>query len=228
MKKNTVLYLIIGSIIAILACIAAFFLITIKYDYQLLCLKVILGLGAAAFMAALPGTINLDLPKGIHATGVCAIFCIIFFYGIFYGLPKQSSIEMYNVVGYLKFVDKNNSEISAPYQGITFTVTPPKAGIESTGYFHVENIPVDSNDNANSVILTINKQGYNSLDITVDEKLPSAVRNFDIKKEGRKFIINPGKFVLLKKNEDDCIWNQSNTPDYNNHNAITPIEKDSI
>ncbi|MFA6401117.1 MAG: hypothetical protein WCX31_05755 [Salinivirgaceae bacterium] len=215
MKKTTLLYIIIGSILVVLTCFAAFFMVTIESDIQILCLKVILGIGASAFMVALPGAINFDLPKGIHASGVFSIFCIIFFFGI----PSKSSIVMYSVVGNLRFIDTDSTEIASPFEGITFSITPPKTGVENTGYFHIENIPVDENDETNPVILTINKKGYSSLGITVDEDLPAKLKKFEIQRVGNRFDINPNDFVYLKKNRNDCYWGHSLTPAYSSIRA---------
>jgi hypothetical protein len=195
---------------------ASFFFADIKNDTRVLCLKVILAWGIAV-MVALPGTINFDLNKGVHATGVFAVFCIIFFFGV----PNKSNIEMYSVVGNLKFLD-GTKEMTAPYEGITFTITPPRSAIENTGYFHIENIPVDKDDETSPVILTINKKGFTSLGITIDENLPEKLRKFDIKREGNKFFINGDDFVYLKKDPNDLYWGIPNVPVYN-ASAAQPV-----
>lgn len=221
MKKN-LFYILIGSLFVILACVASFFLLSNPSETQYFTLKIFLGLGASAFMVALPGTISVEMNKGVHATGVFAIFIVIVFFAPEW---KEKQVEtdspaLYSVIGYLKLIDNDNKPVDEPYSGITFAISPPKCGVANNGRFSVENIPLDTCNATEQIVLTISKEGYQSLNITVEDGLPEEINPFTIKKDSTVFTVNPKGSVYLKKK-----LKQATTTGYNPNNANIPLEQ---
>jgi hypothetical protein len=221
MKKNQ-FYILVGSLFVVLACVASFFLLSNPSESQYFTLKIFLGLGASAFMVALPGTISVEMNKGVHATGVFAIFIVIVFFAPEW---KEKHVEpdspaLYSVIGYLKLVDNNNKPLDEPYEGITFSISPPKCGVANNGRFSVENIPLDTCNATEQIVLTISKEGYQSVNVTVEDGLPEDINPFKIKKDSTVFTVNPNGTVYLKKK-----LKQATIAEYNPDSTNTPIKQ---
>lgn len=191
MKNTMWAYLFIGAGVLILASIGSFALID-DAEMKWFVLKVVLGLGASAFVVALPGTINVNLSPKIQATGSLAFFAIIFFFGPKYE-EKEIPYDVIRVEGRLNLEEVSASG-SKDYSGITFNVTPPKATIMPNGHFMVENILIPKSERNTPICLQIKKNGYIEvvLDVTASDSLKKEEKN-------KTYTVNNGASINLQK-----------------------------
>lgn len=207
MKNTTWAYLFIGAGVLILASIGSFALID-DAEMKWFVLKVVLGLGAAAFVVALPGTINLNVSSKIQATGSLAIFAMIFYFG---PQPKAEadSFDVIRVEGRLN-LEELSATGSADFSGITFNVTPPKATISPNGRFTVENILIPKSDRNTPICLQIKKNGY--IDVVLDVPASDSLKK---EEKNKIYTVNNGASIRLQR-----LPTLSSSPAYNPNGSM--------
>lgn len=162
MKDQKWVYLFIGTVVLILAGALSYNMVD-DAGSKWFIVKVILGLGAAAFVVALPGTINVELPAKIQATGSLAIFVLIVF------VPKDPIVvpppayELITIKGRLETADDSKFT-----QDVTFTIAPT---IEwsNDGSFTIGKIAKSKDESIDNVWVTIHKPGYQPFNIKLDD-----------------------------------------------------------
>lgn len=203
MKDQKWVYLAIGTVILLMAGGLSYTMVQ-DTAAKWYIVKVILGLGAAAFVVALPGTINVELPAKVQATGSLAVFVLILFADrLFAPTPTPAQVEAYDrifVTGQLVAIgaDENEGKVNA---GVTFSISP-QAIVNETGKFTVDNILVPKADRNKSISLTIHKPGYKDFDIDLTDSSGINKEFYTVKKINNEYRINEGAVIKLTKKQN--------------------------
>ena len=201
-------YVTIGTALLVAVGVGAVFLAPhmgrIEYNF----LSILMALAGAAFMVAIPGTLEANWPGVGKATGALAVFLVIMaamFYVSKYEDPSR--VSMVSISGYITLDDMVDETGDSVFQNLECSVDPPTiTRVQNTSQFKIENAVIFRSDGGtdNNPRLRISKAGYTGKTIEIRESEgPSAAYPYIVRKNGSDYSIDISTPVTLvhKKRE---------------------------
>jgi len=189
------IYIFIGSLFLIAICIACVFFIPRPSLFVYNCYSVVLAMSAAAFMIALPGTINAGWSTWAKATGSFGVFLVILI--VMFVVSPPEKVVLSTVSGRLVMAD--NPQNVGLLNDLYFAVVPPPQQKYPDGAYNftINEVPVTSTDEI-PVSIVVLKKGYKTANVTVQpNSTPSDFNRYIIRRIDNRYVIDTSTPVVL-------------------------------